>query len=88
MPPLRELEAYVFEALFRHLWYSLLQHVTAEPVGLVNSQATTHAPHNRVGHSNPPSPAKTRPTPEEEAVQRWLEGLQVRVRPVQAQMPC
>ena len=66
VPPLRELEGYVFEQLLRQLWRSVLLEAT-----FGDSLAGASA-------AKPLLPSKHRQaTREEQAVQRWLQALQV-----------
>ena len=67
VPPLRELEGYVFEQLLRQLWRNVLLEAT-----FGDSLAGASA-------AKPILPSKHRQaTREEQAVQRWLQALQVR----------
>ena len=67
MPPLRELEGYVFEQLLRQLWRNVLLEATYGDT-LAGASA-----------AKPILPSKHRQaTREEQAVQRWLQALQVR----------
>ena len=64
VPPLRELESYIFESIFRHLWARcLIDSITNDPHMLSH---TTHpvALHKASAH--------------EDAIRRWLDALQVR----------
>ena len=66
VPPLRELEGYVFEQLLRQLWRNVLLEAT-----FGDSLAGASA-------AKPLLPSKHRQaTREEQAVQRWLQALQV-----------
>ena len=68
VPPLRELEGYVFEQLLRQLWRNVLLEATFGDT-LAGASA-----------AKPILPAKHRQaTREEQAVQRWLQALQVSV---------
>lgn len=68
VPPLRELEGYVFEQLLRQLWRNVLLEAT-----FGDSLAGASA-------AKPLLPSKHRQaTREEQAVQRWLQALQVRL---------
>lgn len=69
VPPLRELEAYVFEQLLRQLWRGVLIEAT-----LGDSVAGAAA-----ARPFPASRHRTA-TREEAAVQRWLQALQVRAK--------
>lgn len=61
MPPLRELEGFIFQQLFQHMWaFSLVEGVTADQ--LPGAQ---------------PKHWIITPSREEEAVQRWIDGFQV-----------
>ena len=63
VPPLRELESYIFESIFRHLWARcLIDSITNDPHMLSH---TTHpvALHKASAH--------------EDAIRRWLDALQV-----------
>ena len=67
VPPLRELEGYVFEQLLRQLWRNVLLEATFGDT-LAGASA-----------AKPLLPSKHRQaTREEQAVQRWLQALQVR----------
>ena len=73
VPPLRELEGYVFEQLLRQLWRNVLLEATFGDT-LAGASA-----------AKPILPAKHRQaTREEQAVQRWLQALQVDA----AGLPC
>lgn len=62
MPPLRELEAHIFQQLFQHMWSSILiEGVTADQLPGAQSKYWIIPP-----------------SKEEEAVQRWIDGFQVR----------
>ncbi|KAK9805120.1 hypothetical protein WJX72_000185 [[Myrmecia] bisecta] len=62
VPPLRELEGYIFEQMFRHLWTSvLLEHANSE--GLPGSQQPVMVHGHKVSS-------------QELAIQRWFESLQ------------
>ena len=63
VPPLRELESYIFESIFRHLWARcLIDSITNDPHMLAH---TAHsALHKASAH--------------EDAIRRWLDALQVR----------
>lgn len=66
VPPLRELEGYVFEQLLRQLWRNVLLEATFDDT-LAGASA-----------AKPILPSKHRQaTREEQAVQRWLQALQV-----------
>ena len=66
VPPLRELEGYVFEQLLRQLWRNVLLEATFGDT-LAGASA-----------AKPILPSKHRQaTREEQAVQRWLQALQV-----------
>ncbi len=66
VPPLRELEGYVFEQLLRQLWRNVLLEAT-----FGDSLAGASA-------AKPLLPSRHRQaTREEQAVQRWLQALQV-----------
>ena len=66
VPPLRELEGYVFEQLLRQLWRNVLLEATFGDT-LAGASA-----------AKPLLPSKHRQaTREEQAVQRWLQALQV-----------
>ena len=71
VPPLRELEGYIFERLFRYLWQkALLESVSREPSGgpaMFSPQMMTPI-HKASQH--------------EDAIQRWLDALQVLLTPV------
>ena len=65
VPPLRELETYIFERLFRYLWQkALLESVSREPSG-----GPLFSPHMMT----PTHKASAH----EDAIQRWLDALQV-----------
>lgn len=66
VPPLRELEAYVFEQLMRQLWRGVLIEAT---MGDSVAGAAAARPF--------PDLRRRRMTREEAAVQRWLQALQV-----------
>lgn len=67
VPPLRELETYIFERLFRCLWTkSLMESANKEISG---SQAS-FSPHNMLSPTHKASQ-------HEDAIQRWQEALQV-----------
>ena len=61
VPPLRELETAIFEQLYRHLWTSVLLEGASADL-LPGAQ---------------PKQWIIAPSKEEEAVQRWLDALQV-----------
>lgn len=65
VPPLRELETYIFERLFRYLWQkALLESVSREPSG-----GPMFSPHMLT----PTHKASAH----EDAIQRWLDALSV-----------
>ena len=65
VPPLRELEAYIFERLFRYLWQkALLESVKREPSG-----GPMFSPHMMT--------PTHKASQHEDAIQRWLDALQV-----------
>ena len=67
VPPLRELESYIFERLFRYLWQkALLESVSREPSG-----GALFSPHNILTPTHKASQ-------HEDAIQRWLDALQVK----------
>lgn len=66
VPPLRELESYIFERLFRYLWQkALLESVSREPIG----GPAMFSPHQM-------TPIH-KASQHEDAIQRWLDALQV-----------
>ena len=67
MPPLRELEAYVFEQLLRQLWRGVLIEATLGD-SVAGAAAARPFPASHRRHA----------TREETAVLRWLQALQVR----------
>lgn len=68
VPPLRELEAYIFERLFRYLWQkALLESVSREPSG---------GPAMFSPHMMTPTHKASQ---HEDAIQRWLDALQVQL---------
>ena len=65
VPPLRELEVYIFERLFRYLWQkALLESVKREPSG-----GPMFSPHMMT--------PTHKASQHEDAIQRWLDALQV-----------
>jgi len=77
VPPLRELEGYVFEQLLRQLWRNVLLEATFGDT-LAGASA-----------AKPILPSKHRQaTREEQAVQRWLQALQVCTANTGSASPC
>jgi len=65
VPPLRELEVYIFERLFRYLWQkALLESVKREPSGGAMFSPHMMTPTHKASQH-------------EDAIQRWLDALQV-----------
>ena len=67
VPPLRELEAYVFEQLLRQLWRGVLLEAALGDSVAGEAAARPWPASKHVRHA----------TKEEAAVQRWLQALQV-----------
>lgn len=64
VPPLRELESYIFESIFRHLWARcLIDSITNDPHMLSHTTHSHLALHKASAH--------------EDAIRRWLDALQV-----------
>ena len=65
VPPLRELESYIFESIFRHLWARcLIDSITNDPQIVSHGTGTQMtAMHKAAAH--------------EDAIRRWLDALQV-----------
>ena len=60
VPPLRELEAHIFQQLFQHMWSSILME------GVTADQLPGAQPKHWI----------IQPSREEEAIQRWIDGFQ------------
>eukprot|EP00891_Asterochloris_glomerata_P004843 jgi/Astpho2/4843/Aster-05779 len=64
VPPLRELESYIFESIFRHLWARcLIDSITNDPHMLSHTTHSHLALHKASAH--------------EDAIRRWLDALQL-----------
>lgn len=65
VPPLRELEAYIFERLYRFLWTkALLESANREPASQANFSPHVLSPTHKASQH-------------EDAISRWLDALQV-----------
>lgn len=65
VPPLRELEAYIFERLYRYLWTkALMESANREPASQANFSPHILSPTHKASQH-------------EDAISRWLDALQV-----------